>query len=345
MQKIFLRGFQFVSAIYAVCVLAWVIVHFILGDGTWWLFIINAFSVYLFLPAPLFLLMALVARRKLLLIGLGLVLMAGLIGHGYVLLPKFSAAPANAPRLRVMTFNMLFISRSAAKTLATLRAADADVIAIQELNPLIAQALQTELLREYPYQILAPSWQPNGLGTISRFPLTLTQQTLDADGFNGQPQIMTLDFHGQPITVINVHPSASTIEDGDSMMRGVRARTAEIKAIARFAQAQPNPLIVLTDMNATPSNDGYSDMAAALSDGWREAGWGLGHTFPNEITRRTRRFGGGWQITLRWLIRIDYVWHSRHFAAVDVMTGLEDGQSDHRALVATLALVRLSPRP
>ena len=340
MRKIFLRTFQLIAAPYAVCVLAWAITHFILGDAAWWLFIINAFSAYLFLPTPLFLLMALVTRRKLLSIGLGLVLLAGLIGQGNALLPKFSAAPANAPRLRVMTFNMLFISRSAAKTLAAIRAADADVIAIQELNPLIAQALQTELLREYPYQILAPSWQPNGLGTISRFPLTLTQQTLDADGFNGQPQIMALDFRGQPITVINVHPSASTIEAGASMMmRGIRARTAQIKAIARFAQSQPNPLIVLTDMNATPCNDGYSDMAAVLTDAWREAGWGLGHTFPNEITRRTRRFGGGWQITLRWLIRIDYVWHSRHFAAVDVATGLEDGQSDHRPLVATLALV------
>ena len=40
----------------------------------------------------------------------------------------------------------------------------------------------------------------------------------------------------------------------------------------------------------------------------------------------------------RWLIRIDYVFHSRHWRAVSARNGRIDGKSDHRPVIATLVL-------
>jgi len=40
----------------------------------------------------------------------------------------------------------------------------------------------------------------------------------------------------------------------------------------------------------------------------------------------------------RWLVRIDYVFHSRDWRAVAARTGRIDRKSDHRPVIATLVL-------
>jgi vancomycin resistance protein VanJ len=337
-----LRVFQLVAAVYVSLVLAWAITHPFLGDATWWLFILNAFSVYLFWPAPLVLLMALLLRRRLLAISLGLVLMAGLIGHGWALVPKFPSAPTSAPRLRVMTFNTLFVSQNAAKTLNAIREANADVVSLQELNPIIANALQSELLSEYPHQVLHPTWGSNGLGLIGRYPLSvLNPQGFNFEAWGDAPLFASLNFNGQAITLINAHPAATSLGDLDWIEVSIRSRDAQVTSLAEYAKTRTEPVIIAIDLNATPQNDPYRILSSVLVDSWSEAGWGLGHTFPGAATpggsRPTRR---GRPIVPMWLVRIDYVWHSHHFVAMDVATGPFDEQSDHQPLVATLALVK-----
>jgi len=67
-------------------------------------------------------------------------------------------------------------------------------------------------------------------------------------------------------------------------------------------------------------------------DSFREAGWGLGHTFPA---------AGGRYWALPYpslLVRIDYVFHSRDWKAEAAWVGEWDGQSDHRPVIASLTL-------
>jgi endonuclease/exonuclease/phosphatase family metal-dependent hydrolase len=75
-----------------------------------------------------------------------------------------------------------------------------------------------------------------------------------------------------------------------------------------------------------------------LEDSWREAGFGFGHTFPGAQNEWSSRPAiAGWDVP-QWLVRIDYVFHSTHFDTLAVRTAQFDGMSDHRGVVASLAL-------
>jgi endonuclease/exonuclease/phosphatase (EEP) superfamily protein YafD len=334
-----------VCILYAVGIGVWLVVYRFWGDAFWWSFLLNAFAVYLFLPAPLLLLIGLVARVRLTQGVMAAVCALGLGLHGGNFMPKLAASSINpntnaaTSALRTMTMNTLFTSRYADNVVAAIRQVNPDVVAFQELNWLIADGVARELSKDYPHQLLSPKGGPSGLGLISRYPLKPLNQRLNAEGYNGQPQLVELDWRGERVIVINVHTSASNLNDGRAALVASAAwRTPQILALAQFAQAQSAPLIVFGDLNISPFNSGYRELAAVLTDAWAAAGWGLGHTYPNLMRRSSRILGRRFAISLAWLVRIDYIWYSRHFVATASNVGPYDGQSDHRAVVADLQM-------
>jgi endonuclease/exonuclease/phosphatase (EEP) superfamily protein YafD len=60
---------------------------------------------------------------------------------------------------------------------------------------------------------------------------------------------------------------------------------------------------------------------------------GYGHTWP---ARQTGHIRSRWLYAFSPLTRIDYVFHSRHWAAVDAAVLQLPTGSDHRPIVATL---------
>ncbi len=79
---------------------------------------------------------------------------------------------APSKNLTVMTTNVKVGRENPEEVVASIRKAEADVVAIQELNTVIAIAVQQELSNEYPYQILEPSdMYADGMGLLSRYPL------------------------------------------------------------------------------------------------------------------------------------------------------------------------------
>ena len=119
-----------------------------------------------------------------------------------------------------------------------------------------------------------------------------------------------------------------------------RRREQQARALAAYARGRKTPLILVGDLNATDQNSAYALIADQMGDAWREAGWGFGHTFPG---RPTGRMGGSRPVFLgipapMWLVRIDYIFHSPDIQAVDAKLAPDSGQSDHRGVIATLAL-------
>ncbi|MDQ5827464.1 MAG: hypothetical protein M3441_25200, partial [Chloroflexota bacterium] len=53
-----------VSWLYFTGLFAWATSHVLFGDRWWWLFLVNSFAVYLFLPLPAVLTVAIIARRR-----------------------------------------------------------------------------------------------------------------------------------------------------------------------------------------------------------------------------------------------------------------------------------------
>jgi endonuclease/exonuclease/phosphatase (EEP) superfamily protein YafD len=85
------------------------------------------------------------------------------------------------------------------------------------------------------------------------------------------------------------------------------------------------PVLVMCDCNFTETTMAYARFADRLQDGYREAGWGLGHTIHPV----------GISIALN---RIDYVWYSHHFAAMSAGV-VKGGMSDHSPVVVDLQLL------
>ena len=86
------------------------------------------------------------------------------------------------------------------------------------------------------------------------------------------------------------------------------------------------PAIVAGDFNMSDASLIYDEIAALLTDAWREAGNGAGRTWPvaEEI---------GLPRLIHPLLRIDYVWHSPHLRAAAAAVGAAIG-SDHLPLAA-----------
>ncbi len=212
---------------------------------------------------------------------------------------------------------------------------------IQELNPSLAAAISAELTQDYPHQVLDPHNGVNGMGVISKHPLRKTGQQLPLN-WVGIPQILSLDWQGDEVTLVNFHMLPLRPAKPDTISHIYRSREAQALVLADFslgASAQ-TPLIVAGDVNATHLSDAYRTLTRVLIDSWQEAGFGFGHTFPgSDIPFSSRPRILGWPVP-QWLVRIDYVFHSHHWVSIQARTAEFDGVSDHRGVVAELVMKR-----
>ena len=141
------------------------------------------------------------------------------------------------------------------------------------------------------------------------------------------------------VSVYHVHPPSSNVlvymEDGVSVPRAVGESLALhgacIDAVLADARTRAEPVIVLGDLNTTDQSDAYGLLRRSLYDAHREAGWGLGHTFP--AYRGSFR---GIPILPRQM-RIDMIFYDDHFRALACRVGADYGESDHRPVIAELA--------
>jgi vancomycin resistance protein VanJ len=316
--------------LYLLGLVGWLALYMAARDATPLLFSVNAFGVYLFAPLPLALAAGLIGRHWPTL-GLGAMgALAWLALFGRLFMPSLSvgAAPAGQP-LRVMTTNLLGFNTDTAGVLAALRASGADLIALQELNPEQARAIQRELSEEYPYQVLDPRQGVRGGGVISRYPLTPTGEQVGGRWI-GEPQVVQVDVKGQAVTFIRLHALSGAAQ--------YRAREAAVRALDEYAARHSGPLIVAGDLNATPLNTAHRLLTRHLRDAWEAQGWGLGHTFPGALSPGSSRPVIGGVPVPRWLIRIDYILYAHGVAATAAGIGPWDGTSDHRPVLADLVL-------
>ncbi len=353
------------ARVYFTWVFGWAIAHALLGTRLWWLFVLSTFAEYFFLTLPVIAGIALLVRRRETWIGLGAVTALGLYLYGGLFLPRmpqqpFAARPGclrspgppecrpdpDGATLTVMSYNLLGTREHPEGVVATIRAVGADVVALQELTPSSAGAIQRELAAAYPYQVLDPQVGVTGMGVISRYPLRPSGETLPGN-WVFVPQVLAMDFAGSMVTVLHFHTFATSLSRAMDLLaapahieRTVRERERQAQAVVDFVATHPGPLIAPTDLNTGDQSTTYALVAGVLEDSWREAGWGLGHTFPGIAPSEDPGAIFAQLPIPMWWIRIDYVFHSAHWRALEARTGPWDGVSDHRPIVAHLMLVQ-----
>jgi endonuclease/exonuclease/phosphatase (EEP) superfamily protein YafD len=271
----------------------------------------------LFVPAWLAIVVAVVVGSRSL--GAAATLVAA--GHLALVLPAMSGAPADvpadAPRVRIATANVLYLNQQLPELLDELESADADVIVLQEVTDRVEVAVERRLTEAYPHQAVNPRDDAFGSMVVSRLPLR-DARVLDIAEL---PMLSAEVRVGDSwLTLWNVHTRAPT--------RGARGelRDEMLRAIVDRRPSVDGPLVVAGDFTATRWNPAFADLLDAdLTDAADAVGHGLRTTF-------TGSFGLPAEMVL------DHVLLSDDVAAVDTMVGRAAG-SDHRPLVADLALV------
>ena len=323
---------------------AWYGAYVVLADDRWYMFVANSVAHFLFVPVVLVLVAALVFRRRGLLLAALLPTAIALVLFGPLFTPAslrwWSAGTADAgavdppATIRVMTYNLHADNTNVDGVVASILAADADVVALQEVGEEMGPLLRERLGEAYPNTSLTYRSGWGGLAVLSRFPVSPGSGWFVPISL-GNPQVLIVHTPQGDVDLVNLH-NASLPRDvrdwPDLIQRAIAEREAVSRSIVAYAARSDRPLLVVGDFNTTERSTAYRILRQEFGDAWREAGFGLGSTFPGGPKSPTP-----FDLRLpQWLIRIDYVFHSDAFVAKRAWIGQWEGASDHRPVVAVL---------
>jgi len=255
--------------------------------------------------------------------------------YGPLFLPHPPVASSSSQwGLSVMSYNVNRGAPGLDNILEIIESEAADVVALQEVTPQVAQAL-SGLSELYPYMGLHPTLDGYaGCGVLSRFPI-LDDETFPLVEGTHLHQRVLLDIDGQSVHLLNVHlqpPHLQALRMGSRLIVPAGYDTSiqdgELERLLAELDLLEGGVLVVGDLNMTDQSPGYGELTRRLVDSHREAGWGFGHTFPDlEIRSAPIPFT---------VVRIDYIFHSQDMAAYRSYVG-DRGGPDHRFLVADLS--------
>jgi endonuclease/exonuclease/phosphatase (EEP) superfamily protein YafD len=228
--------------------------------------------------------------------------------------------PAGASKVRVLTANLFFFNAHGADFVGTVEKAAPDVIAVQEYTYInSSEFTESAVFAQYPYRVLLPTYQPDGIALFSKLPLTAERRLV----LGGRKAIQaTLATPAGPVSILVVHTIAP-VDDSSTA-----AWSRQMNAIKNVARDIDGPLIVAGDLNATPGNRAYAELAdvGKVHDVLSATGSGYAMTWPAD------RF-------LPPFVRPDHVLVGRGVSALDGYTVGVRG-SDHRGIVADVGIPR-----
>lgn len=310
----------------------WLILRVLFFDQFWPLALLNTIAQYLFVPLPLLLIVSIWQRHWPSLLKLGIPTIAFVVLFGRLFWPSFSSvAEDNKQPLTVMSFNVLYSNKAHKAIVQSIQVASPDLIGFQELTQASAKEIVKALESEYPYHTLKPLGKKSAVGLLSRFPIETVEwfplPPLD------HALHTTVNVAGNRVHVFVVHLSANQFFDYPAsqfvplVIERYGRRAAEVTRLTEEFADLDEPILLMCDCNLTDTSEAYARLDLLLNDSFREVGWGFGHTFHPPVA----------PIPIQ---RIDYVWHSDEFAAVQAFVG-QDGGSDHLPVVAKLRLTTI----
>jgi vancomycin resistance protein VanJ len=316
------RGISGLVTIYTLLIIMGALVLFALNTNHLAIEIIKTFTkLGLWLAIPMLLLAVLATEWQSATLALIPVVLFGVVYLPYM--PRNPEVPAGQ-QLSIMTFNM---QTNDAELLDLIAAADADIVALQELSIAGAAVLENDLQDEYPYQALHPQTiDYMGQGILSRYPIMNDEywEYTDVPDTTGHQRV-EIDFNGENIVIYNIHPwppAGYQFEFSDPSHR------IPMQRIMERAFAETAPMLIVGDMNMSDEFAEYNMLAARLIDSYMQAGDGLGYTFPNLTLA-----------PLPPMLRLDYIFHTDDFHSIESVILDAGDASDHSVVMSTLIFV------
>ena len=302
-----------------VAALLWVLLRHYAAGNPFLLGVVAATPYVLLLAPVLGLVLMLIARQW---IGAGAaVLVLVLAASTQAWLYTADDPPTDAVVIHVMTANLRLGQADAQDLVASVRRHSVDVLMLEELTQEEQDALVGAGLDEVlPHHSSVPQGGGFGTGLWSRFPMSDVQQP-DRFTFGFVTARLAVPGVATPVRAVALHASGP-VPDAAPWQHDMRGFTTFLPTLAG-----EGPVIVGGDFNATPDTEQFRRiLATGFADAADQAGAGYTRTFPAD----------------RWfppLIAIDHVLTRGGPVATAVRT-LTIKRSDHRALLATVALPR-----
>lgn len=317
---------------YVGLLLTWLALRHIGGDRSALVLSLNFLGAWLFLPLPLFAIWAL-SRRKahravLLVVPTSLFLWF----YGPLLTPPTPQADRPANSVTILTFNLRYSNGNVAALLSRIGAAQADLLALQEISPFQQQNLKQAMSSRYPYY-----WYDveSAMAVYSRYPI-LTRKNLPMQPWSAQSVVVQVA--DTPLHLINAHLAPVGVLryvqtlDADVVRKLTDNREAQVSQIQTAIQDTGLPAVVACDCNMTDLMTAYGQITTTMRDAYRDRGWGLGHTL-----LVPRGFELGLPFNLPGL-RVDYLFYSPEITALEIDIVSGDTGSDHLPLVGHFEL-------
>ena len=232
-------------------------------------------------------------------------------------------APPGSPTLRVMSCNLLMVNKDTGPILAEIRAANPDVLLLQEYtDEWHAASVAAGLTRDFPYHSFVTRDDSFGVALYSRLPFLGEVDNRLPLGRAGVEQTRAVvRWAGRDVAVYNIHllPPRRLDYTVDSRLQFAR--------LLETLSAEALPYVVGGDFNLTENTPQHSDLAAVgARDAHDLAGRGRGATWP--VNGVFRYLPG---------LRLDHVYVGNGLQAARCETG-EGRGSDHRPLIADVAM-------
>lgn len=284
-------------------------------DGSYLLVCLNAFTLYLYLPAYAVLAWAAWRRRWWLATASGLVVVCHLMWVGPDYLPATRSAPpppgaaAPSPTMRIFFANVLATNTEFDSMLREIADADPDVVMLVEYSGRWHRALKDSPVMA-PYVYRQRSGRFGQIGYYSRLPIVDAELPPVTNRFS---RILTVQLGDDLVRLFCLHgprPMDYPWYDYDGYW----------KQMLPLIDRQPDPLIVVGDFNATQHSSVYEALTAGrLRSAHQDRGRGYATTWPN---------GRYWFPP----IRIDQALVSPEVECLDISEGLGRG-SDHKPVI------------
>lgn len=238
----------------------------------------------------------------------------------------------SAQTVRLVSWNLEAGSRPGTDYLGPLLDQDADIVALQELTPEAAAAIDGDaaIQQRWPYRLLMPEATVWGMGVLSRTPLSDPIPSADPVTL----QVSTDVGGGRVVHLVNAHPERSPIDRVGPLNTPVGVQTAKrdarLDAIRRSIQRLLDAgakVVAIGDFNVAPTEAGYRRIADGLLDVHAVVGGGPGWTWRPDSAEWTRAG----------LLRIDYTFVGP--GIVPVATHLDCGLVGDHCLLSAEILV------
>lgn len=288
----------------------------LLSFDRWWpLLVLNLFTPYLYLPAWLIGVLAIIRRHW----RLGALAVAVVVFHAYwALVPLLPRQPPSGASevLRVVSANLLMNNPNPKALASELEELHGDVYLLQEVSAAWDEELESlGFWARFPFNRRITGENPFGCAIASRWPL----RDLELFALAELPAIRaTIALGGRDVELVSLHLMAPIdAEQANDFWMGSE------RLLQRLARGRGKSLILAGDFNATSDSLVAGRMREFVDDAWELAGHGFGATWPNGSL-------------LAPPLRIDHIYVSHDLAVTSVATGVGAG-SDHKPLVAEIS--------